>query len=107
MNKLINWLVSISAVVQARKILILFNKEGKFGYVNHQGAIVLSPIVLMSIPISWFFLIVSDPKWYAVIENGEIIIEPYDEIDAFSGFITLTECEGKSKTFYGLIGQRV
>ncbi|MCS6973956.1 MAG: hypothetical protein NZM13_05675 [Cyclobacteriaceae bacterium] len=67
------WLLLLYLSAEAQVSLIPFNKGGKFGYLGLDGT--------RRLPAAYE---VSDQKWYAVNEAGEIVNLPYDEIDEFS-----------------------
>ena len=107
MNKFISWLVSISTVVHAQNILIPFNKDGKFGYINQQGVVVISPVYQSAdVFIGGVGVVSQNGKFGVIDEKGNWIVKPaYDDIWVNDRDSVLTVRKGNAKGFLRLNGQ--
>lgn len=107
MNKLISWLVSISAVVHAQNILIPFNKDGKFGYVNQQGMVVLAPAYERAdVFVGGVGVVNQNDKYGVIDQKGNWIVKPaYDDIWVNDRDSVLTVRKGNAYGFLRLNGQ--
>ncbi len=109
MRRLIFGLVFFSIAVQAQQILIPFNKDGIFGYVNEHGLVVLSPsFESADVFVGGVGVVKQNGKYGTIDEKGNWIVKPaYDDIWVNARDSVLTVRRGNSKGFLRLNGQAI